>query len=100
MIEQAAEALDDCQAEPEPAAAVAIRTGELIELDEYVAPMILGDAGPAVPDFDAQELAAAATADHDSAIERIAHRVRDQIEEYSLEQNEIAANPGDVRKDA
>ena len=61
--------------------------------------LILGNANSAVPDFDPQEAATAATADHDSTCRSITNGIRYQIEEDSLEQNDIAADPGAVRYD-
>src|SRR2546425_2761927 len=99
MVEKTAEPVDDRQPKAETATAVFFGRGELINLAENVLPLILGDADPAVPDFDAQEAGAAAAADHDAAMDSVAHRVRHQIEEDPFEQNEIAANPGTVRDD-
>ena len=99
MIKQAAQAVDDREPKAKAAATVLAGGRELVELTEDIALLILGNADAAVADFESQEAVTAATADHDSADRRITHGIRYQIEEDSLEQNEIAADPGAVRYD-
>src|SRR4051812_24940279 len=100
MIEQTAEPLDDCKAQTETRAAVAFPRSNLVELAENIRSLILGNADTAVPDFDAQLPAETAAADNDSAAARVTNRVGNEIEQYPLKQNKIAAHPCAARHDS
>jgi len=66
VVEKAAQAIHDGEAEAEPGPARS-GTADLIEFAEDVLPLIFRDADAAVPHFDLQRFAAAAAADHDAA---------------------------------
>src|SRR5215470_17052449 len=71
-----------------------------MELSKNIALLICRNADAAVPDFDSQHARTAAAPHHYSACLRITNSIRYEVEEDTLEQNEIAANPGAVRDHA
>src|SRR5947209_19175763 len=93
MVEQAAQAVHDGEAEPEAAPLFATGFAESVELAENELVLILRDAGSAVPDLDAQPIAPLAATDNDTARAAVADRVRHQIEYDPLQKDEIAAQP-------
>ena len=69
MPEQVRETANDCKSEPQPAHPIALGIADLVELLEN--PLTLGsiDAGPAVPYFNRDAIAAApGTNDHPAAL--------------------------------
>src|SRR5262249_1480833 len=101
MIEQLPQSLDDCEAEPQPAAVVRpLRAEYLVELAEDASPLILGDPDSGVAYIDAQACAATPASDDNAAGSGVAGRVRDEIEENPLQQNEIGVHPAAAGNDA
>ena len=87
------------EAKAEPGAAIQLPTPDLVEFAENVPLLILRNAGSAIPNVYAQPNAAAAAADHNSALRSVPHRVGYEVQHDSFEQNEIAAHPGTARCD-
>ena len=100
VAEEFAEPVDDGEAETEPAAAVRPRARQPVELAENAPPLVLGNAGAGIADVDAQLIAAAAAADHDAALFRVAHGVGDKVEQDALQQDRVARHPGVARDNA
>src|SRR5688572_20167591 len=97
MVEEAAQAFDDRESKAKPAAAIRLRSRQLNELTEYVPLLFRRDAGSAVADVNAQLAAAAAAANHDPTVHRVAHGVRQQIEQNAFKENEIAPDRSAAR---
>src|SRR5258708_11652035 len=96
MVEQPTHAIDDGKAEakattkPSP---VMLRIATPVELAEYLLALVIRNARPCIPDFDAQILAALATADQDTSAGDVPDRVGHQIEKDLLQEHEVTANP-------
>src|SRR5207245_821661 len=70
MTEQATQAIDDGKAEAKPAtkpSPLMLPIVDPVELAEYLLALVIRNAGPRVPDFDAQIPAALASADQHTA---------------------------------
>src|SRR5262245_20583853 len=92
MVEQPAKPVDNGQAEPQ-AAVISFSIWKLKELTEDTLPVVLGNAGTAIPYFDAQHFAAPTTSDNDSAAQCVAHGIGYQVEQYPFEQQGVAPHP-------
>src|SRR4249920_2097989 len=100
VAQQAAEAINDGKAEAEPHLAIQSRVRQLVELAEYALALILRNAVAGIANIDSQLRSAAATAHHDTAARRVAHRVAHQIEQDAFKQDRIAAHPRAAWHDA
>ena len=76
---------------------VAIGFAKTIELAKYVVTLVRRNPDSRIPHLDPQLRAAPPAADHDPPARRIAHRVGHQVEQDSLEQNEVRAHPSAAR---
>src|SRR5438067_11235048 len=94
MVEQPGQSVDNSEPKTKAGAPVAIRLAQPIEFGANIMLLVRGNAGAAIPNLDAHALAALAAADDDAAAAGVAHGVRYQIEDDTLQQNEIAAQPG------
>src|SRR5258708_2750221 len=96
MVEQAAQAIDDCKAEAKPTtkpSAVMLSIVTPVELAEYLLALVIRNARPCIPDFDAQISAALATADQNTPAGGVPDRVGGEIEKDLLQEHEVSANP-------
>src|SRR5215470_15684376 len=96
MSEQAAQAIDDGEAEAEATAkppTVALRIVKPVELAEYLLALIVWNAGPCIPNFDAQIWATLTAADQDTSTGDVSDRIGNQIEKDLLQEHEVTANP-------
>src|SRR5229473_2583800 len=96
MVEQAAQAIDDSKAEAKPTtkpSAVMLRIVTPVELAEYLLALVIRNARPCIPDFDAQISAALATADQNTPAGGVPDRVGGEIEKDLLQEHEVTANP-------
>src|SRR6266436_7228435 len=103
MTEQATQAIDDGEAEAKPTtkpSAVMLLIAKPIELAEYHLALIIRNAWPRIPDFDAQISAAFATADQNASAGNVPHRVGHQIEKDLLQKHEVTAHPRVIWNDA
>src|SRR5882672_12885622 len=100
MVEKPAKPVDNSQAEPQAAVPVSFWSGKLKELAKDILPLILGNAGTAIPYFDMQHFTAPTTSDDDSAPQCIAHSIGYQIEQYPFEQQGVAPHPSIASHDA
>ena len=96
MMEQGAQAIDDGKAEAKPAtkpSAVMLRIATAVELAEYLLTLVIRNAGPCIPDFNAQISAAPANADQNTSAGDVPDRIGHQIEKDLFEEQEVTANP-------
>src|SRR5258705_8541139 len=96
MMEQATQAIDDGEAEAKPATkpfAVILRIVTPVEFAEYLLALVFRNAGPCIPDFDAQFSAALATANQDTPAVDVPHRIGGEIKQDLLQEQEVTANP-------
>jgi hypothetical protein len=75
MTQEATEPVDDRKSQTEAAAATPFGGSELVEFTENILLLIRWNADPAVPHFDLHATSTAAAADHDPAIDSIAHGI-------------------------
>src|SRR5215475_11716111 len=96
MVEQLAQPVNN----GEPETKTGTRCGKSIELAEDVLLLVLRNSRSGVPNLDAQiDTPVAATNDH-AAPAGIAYRIRNQIENDALQQDEVAAYPGTAGNNA
>src|SRR4051794_17619590 len=81
VAEQAAQAVDDGQAEPQSGPLTGKRRVDLVELAEDAAMLALDDADAAVPHLDTHAVAAATAADDDATARGVAYGVRHEVEQ-------------------
>src|SRR5215475_15625001 len=94
MVEQTAQPVNNGKPETKPGSPVATRRAEAIELAEDVLLLILRNPSTGIPNLDTQvDTPLAATDDH-AANAGVAYRIRNQIENDALQQDEVAAYPG------
>src|SRR5262245_37876211 len=93
MVEQTAQTLDNGEAE----AQAAVATRQPVEFAEDIPSLVLRNSRTAIPDFDADLLAAVPTSDHHAARGRVTHRIGHQVQDDPFEQDRIAADPGAAR---
>src|SRR6185312_9658816 len=93
MLEQRREPADDRQSQPHAATRVAGNRSNLVERLEY--PFALGDgnARAGIAHFDGDTVAAPPRAENRAAARGMAHRVRNKVGEYALEQHRVAVYP-------
>src|SRR5688572_26046581 len=100
MAEEPRRPFDDREPEPQALVAVALRVGELDELAEDLAALVLGDAAAGVPDLDPHTRRPPPAAHEHAALARVAKRVVGEIGEDSVEQDRIGLQYGAARNDA
>src|SRR5215831_16719199 len=95
MVEQLAQPVNNGK----PETKTGTRCAKAIELAEDVLLLVLRNPRSGIPNLDAQiDTPVAATDDH-AATARVAYRVRNQIENDALQQDEVAAYPGAAGND-
>src|SRR5215216_620161 len=97
LTEKPAQAINNCQSKAKPPKLIVVRIAQAIELAKNILALILWNSGSSIPHLDAQLFAAFPAPDDDTAVRRIAHRVRNEIDQYSLQHDEIAAHPAVIR---
>src|SRR6516162_10253186 len=99
MVEQLAQPVNNGKPETKTGAPVVTRCAKAIELAEDVLLLILRNPRSAIPNLDTQvDTPLAATDDH-AATASVAYRIRNQIENDALQQDEVAAHPGAAGND-
>src|SRR3954465_16007890 len=93
MVEQATQPLHDGEAETQ-SAVTPLQTFNLVELGEDIPQLVGRNAGPAVPKVEAQRVATPARTEHDAAIGGVANGIGTEVQQYSLQEDEVAVNPG------
>src|SRR5437868_1537207 len=99
MVEHAGDAIDNGEAEPEALASLKLGL-ETMKFLEDVGEALLGNAGPGIPDIDAQHRAASPAADQHAPPHRVAHRIGEEILQNAAKQGRIAAHPEPRRNHA
>src|SRR6516162_2392957 len=100
MVEQPPQPVNNGKPETKTRAPVAARCVKAIELAEDVLLLILRNPGSGIPNLDTQiDTPLAATDDH-AATASVAYRIRNQIENDALQQDEVAAYPGTAGNNA
>src|SRR5215831_20766609 len=95
MAEQSAQAVHDSEAEAETALGIA--SSEAVEFAEDIAPLVVGNSRPAVPDFDMHHVTAPSATHDDAAGGGVADRIGYEIDDDSLQQDRVASHPGAAR---
>src|SRR5215469_613294 len=100
MVEQPAQPVNNGKPETKTGAPVASRCAKAIELAEDVLLLVLRNPRSGIPNLDTQiDIPLAATDDH-AATAGVAYRIRNQIENDALQQDEVAAYPGTAGNNA
>src|SRR5215831_18893309 len=99
MIEQPAQPVNNGKPETKTGAPVAIRCTKAIELAEDVLLLILRNPRSSIPNLDMQIDTPLAATDGHAAAAGVAYRIRNQIENDALQQDEVAAYPGAAGND-
>src|SRR5690606_24952050 len=94
VLQQPAQAADRRKTEAEPAAAVASRIVELVELFEDALVLLCRYPDTAVPDLDARATGAFAAGDDDPSTLRVSNGVRDQIRQHPKQQRGVGVQHG------
>ena len=90
MAEQLSQAVDDRQAQAQPAAALAGGVVELMILFEDRLKFSLGDSGPGVADLDSQHSRVPSATEQDFAVLGVFQRVGEKVAKHLLKQPNIA----------
>src|SRR5262249_24651686 len=100
MVEQPAQPVNNGEPETEAGTTVVTWCAKAIEFAEDVLLLVLRNSRSGIPNLDMQIDAPLAATDEHAATASIAYRIRNQIENDALQQDEVAAHPRGVRNNA
>ena len=102
MTKQAAQSVDDRKPKAQSGAAVALPFAETIKFPKYFLVLVGRNSHARIPNLDPHIADAPPATDDDPTTARITHGVRNEIEDDTLQQHEIAAQPhaalGDTKR--